>query len=71
MTEQQEMIKMARIQSRINRQTITFWEKATVTFPDFDPCKATQVVAIVSIPCIRNMQEFTHHEPIMDGAAII
>jgi hypothetical protein len=46
---------------------ILFPEEATVSYPDFNPFKAVQVVAIVHIPGIINMKEHLFQYHIMDN----
>lgn len=53
-----------------SKKNIIFPEKAKVTFPDFDPCRAVNIIAIVSIPAIINMKETVLTHIIKDGDKI-
>ena len=68
---EQRMIEVARgaIQSR-DRRRILYPELATVEYPDFDPCRASQPVAIVHMPAIVNCVERTFVHMIEDGDRI-
>jgi hypothetical protein len=60
---QQKALRLARsrfyptIGSYQNR--ILFLEKASFEYPDFDPCRAKQVLIKVTIPAFINMQNKT------------
>ena len=41
--------------------------EAQVTFPEFDPCRAVEVIAVVKWPAIVNMREVTFSHVICDG----
>ena len=41
--------------------------EATVTFPEFDPCKARNPIARVAWPCIVGMRETTATHFVFDG----
>ncbi len=44
---------------------------ATITFPDFDPCKPVQVIARVNWPATVNMRSVILTHCIMDGDSIL
>ncbi len=45
--------------ARTKKNHILYPEKATVEFPEFDPCRAEIPIAIVRIPAIIDMKETT------------
>ena len=53
------MVRTAKIilhDRRWKRNRVLFPEQAQVEYPDFDPCRAQQIIAIVTIPAIVNMK---------------
>ena len=55
------------LQSKYN---ILYPELASVSLREFDPCKAVQVIATVSMPAIINAKEIILSHSICDGDQI-
>ncbi len=52
------------------RRAVTYPDAATIEYPDFNPCRPQQVIAVVSIPYIMGCKERTYTHCIMDGDKI-
>ncbi len=64
-----EMIKVAcgELQGTVRSGRILYSEQATVSYPDFNPCRAYQPIARVDIPALNNMEEVTLTHYIYDS----
>ena len=65
----QQFIKTAQFNLQTN-SNILYPELATVSIREFDPCKAVQVIATVSMPAIINMKEVILSYSICEGDKI-
>jgi len=63
-------ISTARVAMTRTDRHIISWDKATVSFPEFDPCKARQPVARVDVPAVYGAREIVLTHFIMDGDPI-
>ena len=53
-----------------NINNVLFPEEARIKYRNFDPCKAVQVIATVSMPAIINMKQVTLKHHICEGDKI-
>jgi len=64
-----EMIKTA-TRNLQKSGRILYPEQASVQFPEFDPCRAVQPIAVVQMPAIINCKEVILSHSICDGDSI-
>lgn len=64
---QESAIKHARIHTRYQKSDVIFWEDAKVSYPDFNPYRAKNPIAIVTIPVLRNFKDVLILHEIYEG----
>lgn len=64
---EKRMVKAAKINVHWLYSDIVFWEKASISYPDFNPFRAKSPIAVVSIPAIRDFKDITLRHYIYDG----
>lgn len=70
MTEREQILKTAFRELNKKRYIIGDPAEATITYPDFDPCRAVQAVAIIEWPAIMHCRPITLTHIIYDGERI-